>query len=207
VKSHQRERRATEGPRLRGHPGADHARRGHRRRSDQSGPDRAEPGHRRLPRISLRCTDLPPVPAARQLGLAADSDRPQAEAAKARSGPERVLPSYSPCSDPRDRETNSSRFRPVSSGVLNLRKGMNRRSGSPGDLRNRSDSAAIGIGSVGRASRTRRRCSAALRQQKAISSQFRPVAAERFPRWAGRESNPPAFAAVLQSVACDVIGA
>ena len=51
-----------------------------------------------MPRISLRCTDLPPVPAARQLGLAADSDRPQAEAAKARSGPERVLPSYSPCS-------------------------------------------------------------------------------------------------------------
>jgi hypothetical protein len=58
--------------------------------------DRGEPGDRRLPRISLRCTDLPPVPAARQLGLAADSDRPQAEAAKARSGPERVLPSYSP---------------------------------------------------------------------------------------------------------------
>ncbi len=53
------------------------------------------PGPRRVPRISLRCTDLPPVPAARQLGLAADSDRPQAEAAKARSGPERVLPSYS----------------------------------------------------------------------------------------------------------------
>ena len=52
------------------------------------------PGPRRVPRISLRCTDLPPVPAARQLGLAADSDRPQAEAAKARSGPERVLPSY-----------------------------------------------------------------------------------------------------------------
>jgi len=48
-----------------------------------------------VPRISLRCTNLPPVPAARQLGLAADSDRPQAEAAKARSGPERVLPSYS----------------------------------------------------------------------------------------------------------------
>jgi hypothetical protein len=67
-----------------------------------------------MPRISLRCTDLPPVPAARQLGLAADSDRPRAEAAKARCGPERVLPSYSPCSDPRDRETNSSRFRPVS---------------------------------------------------------------------------------------------
>ncbi len=86
-----------------------------------------------MPRISLRCTDLPPVPAARQLGLTADSDRPQAEAAKARSGPERVLPSYSPCSDPRDRETNSSRFRPVSSsGVLSLRKGMNRRSGLPG---------------------------------------------------------------------------
>jgi hypothetical protein len=120
-----------------------------------------------VPRISLRCTDLPPVPAARQLGLAADSDRPQAEAAKARSGPERVLPSYSPCSDPRDRETNSSRFRPVSSGVLNLRKGMNRRSGSPGDLRNRSDSAAIGIGSVGRASRTRRRCSAAVKTPSA----------------------------------------
>jgi len=39
---------------------------------------------------------LPPVPAARQLGLAADSDRPQAEAAKVRSGPERVLPSYTP---------------------------------------------------------------------------------------------------------------
>jgi len=47
-----------------------------------------------VPRISLRCTDLPPFPAARQLGLAADSDRPQAEVAKARSGPERVLPSY-----------------------------------------------------------------------------------------------------------------
>ena len=44
----------------------------------------AEPGHRSVPRISLRCTDLPPVPAARQLGLAADSDRPQAEAAKVR---------------------------------------------------------------------------------------------------------------------------
>ena len=52
-----------------------------------------------VPRISLRCTDLPPVPAARQLGLAADSDRPQAEAAKARSGPERVLPSYSCASE------------------------------------------------------------------------------------------------------------
>ena len=124
-------------------------------------------GGARLPRISLRCTDLPPVPAARQLRLAADSDRPQAEAAKARSGPERVLPSYSPCSDPRDREKNSSRFRPVSSGVLNLRKGMNRRSGSPGDLRNRSDSAAIGIGSVGHASRTRRRCSAAVKTPSA----------------------------------------
>jgi hypothetical protein len=49
-----------------------------------------------VPRISLRCTDLPPVPTARQLGLAADSDRPQVEAAKARSGPERVWPSYSP---------------------------------------------------------------------------------------------------------------
>jgi hypothetical protein len=44
-----------------------------------------------VPRISLRCTDLPSVPAARQLGLAADSDRPQAEAAKARSGAERVF--------------------------------------------------------------------------------------------------------------------
>src|ERR1035437_5118824 len=44
--------------------------------------DPAVPGHRRLPRISLRCTDLPPVPVARHLGLAADSDRPQAEAAK-----------------------------------------------------------------------------------------------------------------------------
>jgi len=59
-------------------------------------PDRALPNHGGLPRISLRCTDLPPVPAARQLGLAADSDRPQAGTAKARSGPERVLPSYSP---------------------------------------------------------------------------------------------------------------
>ena len=125
--------------------------------------ERVNPGHSTTTQESSQCTDLPPVPAARQLGLAADSDRPQAEAAKARSGPERVLPTYSPCSDPRDRETNSSRFRPVSSGVLNLRKRMNRRSGSPGDLRNRSDSAAIGIGSVGRASRTRRRCSAAVK--------------------------------------------
>jgi hypothetical protein len=44
-----------------------------------------------VPWISLRCTDLPPVPAARQLGLAADSDRPQAEAPKASNGPERVF--------------------------------------------------------------------------------------------------------------------
>ena len=33
-----------------------------------------EPETSGVPRISLRCTDLPPVPAARQLGLAADSD-------------------------------------------------------------------------------------------------------------------------------------
>ena len=37
---------------------------------------------------------LTACPAARQLGPAADSDCPQAEAAKARSGRERVLPSY-----------------------------------------------------------------------------------------------------------------
>jgi hypothetical protein len=81
--------------------------------TDQSGPDRAEPGHRRLPRISLRCTDLPPVPAARQLGLAADSDRPQAEAAKARSGPERVLPSYT-----RNSPRHNSRRRRVRIGEV-----------------------------------------------------------------------------------------
>jgi len=52
------------------------------------------PGPRRVPRISLRCTDLPPVPAARQLGLAADSDRPQAEAAKVR--PQRAGSSFAP---------------------------------------------------------------------------------------------------------------
>jgi hypothetical protein len=49
-----------------------------------------------VPRISLRCTALPPVPAARQVGPAADSDRPQAEAAKARSEPDRVLPLTAP---------------------------------------------------------------------------------------------------------------
>ena len=56
--------------------------------------ERVNPGHSTTTQESSQCTDLPPVPAARQLGLAADSDRPQAEAAKARSGPERVLPSY-----------------------------------------------------------------------------------------------------------------
>ena len=58
------------------------------------GPSRLEPEASGVPRISFRCTDLLPVPAARQLGLGADSDRPQAEPAKALSGPERVLPSY-----------------------------------------------------------------------------------------------------------------
>jgi hypothetical protein len=49
--------------------------------------ERVNPGQSTTTQESSQCTDLPPVPAARQLGLAVDSDRPQAEAAKARSGP------------------------------------------------------------------------------------------------------------------------
>ena len=65
----------------------------------------AGPALTRLPRISLRCTDLLPIPAARQLGLAADSDRPQAEAAKARSGSDEfaLLQSLQRSSRPRNK--------------------------------------------------------------------------------------------------------
>ena len=59
---------------------------------DRSDPDRAEPGHCRMPRIFLRCTDLPPVPAARQLGLAADSDRPRLRRQKPAAGRSEFCP-------------------------------------------------------------------------------------------------------------------
>jgi hypothetical protein len=65
----------------------------------------------------LKVYGLTACPTARQLGLAADSDRPQAEAAKAPSGPERVLPSYTPLSMPKHYSSSDSWSPPTARAV------------------------------------------------------------------------------------------